>query len=156
MAEPLDFDAWLDEDKVEPIKFKLLGQVWEIPGDLPAVVQLKLERIQVFVTTADPANPVLPEGMSLDDITYESLARDLLGDKMVDEWLRLGLGSKQMPRVTQRLMAIYRFGGDGLGKPPAQETRAKKKRKRKKSTRTPQLASQPVEPSSEPSSPTGE
>lgn len=129
----LDFDAWLAEDHpIEPIPFKLLGKVWEIPGELPAIVQLKLEKIRFLIATYDPDNPALPDGLDMADLTYESLARDMLGDAMVDEWLALGIGEKTMPRVTQRLMQIYVTGGDGLGKPAPPGAAKKRKRKKKR------------------------
>jgi len=136
MAEPIDFDAWFEENRTEPIPFKLLGKDWEIPGDIPAVVQLRLERIERFVSTAPlDGTAQLPEDLTIEDITYESLTRLMLGDAMVDEWLALGIGDKQLKHVTTRLIAIYRNGDGGdQGKAP---TSPKKKRKRNRPSAPP-------------------
>lgn len=141
--DTIDFDAWLEENERKPIEFKLLGEVWEIPGDLPAIVQLRLERIDRFLATAT-TDSVLPADLTLEEISYESLSRMMVGDEMFDQWLEAGIKDQHLIHVTQQLMGIYRGRGATQGKAP-------KKRKRKKKRPVPSAPG-----SSTPSSPTGE
>lgn len=124
-----EFDAWLEENEETTIPFRLLDRDWELPADIPAATMFKLERLERAIEAYDPDNPSLPEGIDLEDITYESLTRSMIGDELVDEWLRLGIGHKKLQHVTRRLNAIYRSrqgsigrgGGDDEGKAPEVE-----------------------------------
>jgi hypothetical protein len=106
-VDVIDFDAWYEENVDPTIPFKLMGKDWEIPGDIPAIAMLRLERIERLIATADD-DTELPGDLSLDDVSYEGLTRMMLGDELVDQWLAAGIGARKLQGVTRQLFAIYR------------------------------------------------
>lgn len=123
-----DFDAWHAAQHGATIPFKLLDEVWQLPGDCPAALLLKHQRIeQWFVQTSLLGEDApLPDGLTADDIlafSPEKMARDFVGDTIVDAWFEKGIPAEMFRAVAKRLFAIYsRRDPDaaiGLGKAPA-------------------------------------
>jgi hypothetical protein len=85
---------------------------------------LRLERIERLIAIADD-DTELPEDLSLEDVSYEGLTRMMLGDQLVDEWLKLGIGARKLQGVTRQLFAIYRNRqrgeAEGKAEPPLTE-----------------------------------
>lgn len=103
-----DFDAWLAEQETVP--FKLLGEVWHLPPDVPANVILRVQRIEQFLAKAAMNGEKidkLPPGLSLDDLSYESMLRQMVGDDIVDQWLAKGVGYRQLQQASGWLYQMY-------------------------------------------------
>jgi hypothetical protein len=116
-----DFDADFADAADETIPFKLMGKVWEIPGEAPAAVILRIQRLMVTLVQMEESGEV-PEDMVIDDdLSYEVMLRKMVGDDLVDTWLthkwtrngvkRTGISYPMLAAVSRRLFAIY-TGGD--------------------------------------------
>lgn len=114
VTDLIDFDAWYAENAEPTITFRLLGQDWDIPGDPPAIAMLRLERLRIMVS-----DPNIDPNTVVEDVSYESLTRLMIGDDLVDEWLALGIGNKHLRHVTTRLYEIYR--SRELGEEPGKD-----------------------------------
>lgn len=153
-AKPVDddFDAWY-ADEVHPYRFRLLGKVWELPAEAPAIVKLRYQKLMQLVLTLDPGEEIpqdrVPDGLDPDKLTNEGFLRDLAGDLMVDEWLALGLTDKRVDELAKRLMGRYVLdtaseddGEAGQGKapqdhkPPAKKTASRPRKSSTGSSRT--------------------
>lgn len=134
-----DFDAWYDEHVDKTIPFRVLGETWDIPGDVPAVVLLRLQRLERVILTGR-----IPDGFEdeLEELSYESMVRAMVGDTIVDAWIAKGIPHKMLQAVSRRLYAIYK-GEDpdvamGLGKAPAVKTpQDRRPRKKAPARKTP-------------------
>jgi len=100
----MDFDAAFEERRIEPIKFKLLGEWWEVPGSMPAALPLRISRL-------------VTEGRGTDDLTMAEtidLAADAIPRPMLAEWLNRGIDEVRLGKVIAWLTARYMgsIGGD--------------------------------------------
>lgn len=107
-ARFFDFDEWYAEAQGETIPFRLLGEVWQLPADIEATKILRIQRLEQAVTQASVTGK-LPDGFEqvLEDLSYEKLCREMVGDEIVDAWLGKGIRIKMMQAVSRRLYAIY-------------------------------------------------
>ncbi|HEU5032689.1 MAG TPA: hypothetical protein VFV01_47755 [Spirillospora sp.] len=143
-----DFDAAFAER--QPIPFRLLGREWELPATCDAGVILRTQRLMLMVAKmeADPDAEELPEDFVVDDdLSFEKMCRDMVGDETVDAWLayewtdtsgraRVGIPYDMLMAVTQRLYALY--SGTDPDQAPAPKAKPGKRpqdRKRKASAR---------------------
>jgi len=141
-ADYYDFDAWYAENVAATIPFRLLGKVWDLPGDVDAGYLLMLQRFEHWVDATalaealgDPPPP-LPAGVTDDDLaalSYEGICRRLAGDATVDAWLADGIPAKLLKAVSRRLFAIHT---GGQVDPAGKASTPAKKAKKKPSTRT--------------------
>lgn len=138
MATVHDFDAWYDENIAKTIPIRLMGKTWDIPGDAPAAVLLRIQRLEHVILTATTDDDI-PDDLDLTALSYENIVRDLVGDDLLQQWLSDGIRSKQLQEVSRRLYRIYTGsdvtadeaseGGDGAeGKAP-KKPKAKPKQK---------------------------
>lgn len=149
-SEAFDFDAWYSEHVAATIPFRLLGQDWQIKGDVDAAFLLKMQRMERWTKERaiaaafgdDP--PMLPDGITaedLDALSFEGICRKLAGDDVVDQWFQLGIPAEMLRAVSKRLYAIH-SGQDpdeaiGLGKAPAKTVKAPQDRKKARKTASP-------------------
>lgn len=145
-SEAFDFDAWYAEHVDATIPFTILGQEWQIKGDVDAAFLLKMNRFERFTRQVALAQalgddlPPIPDGLTdkdFDELTFEGICRKLAGDSIVDQWLTLGIPHQMLRAVSKRLYAIH-AGQDadaamGLGKAPA--VKQPQDRKPKKATK---------------------
>lgn len=97
-----DFDAWEAENTAAPIRFHLLGKDWDLPGDIPAAVMLRMYKLERLATTGQ-----VPDGVDLADITVEGMVRDFVGDTILQAWLEAGMTNRMMQAVAHRLYQIH-------------------------------------------------
>ena len=139
-----DFDAAFAELDETGIPFRLLGEVWQLPTDVPADVILRIQRLMGMVAEMEAAvaraqetgEPIEfdTDKVIAEDLSYERIVRQMVGDELVDEWVRRGIGYRMLQAVSQRLFAIYTGqdpDGDGLGEAPAANRAARRRAARK-------------------------
>jgi len=110
-----DFDAWWDEAAgPDTIPIRALGQIWQVPAYPPAAVLLRLQRLErAALDSVDPETGQIREGyeppgdLNLDELSFEGIARSLVGDTVVDAWLEAGMSQPMMRAITSRLYAIH-------------------------------------------------
>jgi hypothetical protein len=93
----IDFDAAFDERDEPPIKVKVMGSEWELPGVMPAALPLKVARM-------------VADGRSKDDFTVAetlSLAVDIIPKHVLDAWFDLGITVDRLGPIIERLAAMY-------------------------------------------------
>ena len=95
-----DFDAALDEAANKPIKFKIAGNDYQLPGQLPARVVLTQMRFM-------DASGGLPQN-SLPEWLESLVGKDNLND-MLDK----GATWTQLDSLLQWLLTEYGIAGDG-------------------------------------------
>lgn len=138
-----DFDAAFAELDEAGIPFRLLGQVWQLPVDVPADVILRIQRLMGMVAEMEAAvakaqasgEPVEfdMDQVVAEDLSYERIVRQMVGDELVDKWVERGIGYRMLQAVSQRLFAIYTGQDpDAEGEAPAANRAAR--RAAKKST----------------------
>lgn len=109
-----DFDAAFAEAK--PIPFKLLGKVWQLPPTVPAATILNIQRLMLALAKMDETGEVPDDLVIDDDLSYERMLREMVGEGIVTQWLELGISYDMLAAVTRRLYALHT--GDN---PDAQE-----------------------------------
>jgi hypothetical protein len=115
MADDLwDFDAGWNEADAKPLRIRFLGREWELPADAPADAVLMMDRAMAAVGSGDEqaAAAILEQG----GLSIEGLARKFVGDGIVDQWLALKPGSRQLAMVVRQLTDYYR-GSERPGQP---------------------------------------
>lgn len=152
-SDAFDFDAWYAQSVEATIPFKILGETWDLPGDVDAAVLLKLQRLEQYTAELVAAKaagepfPDIPDGITVEDMegfSFERICRDLAGDDIVDQWLAKGIPSQMLRAASKRLYAIH-SGRDadeaiGLGKPQAAKKPQDRKPKAKKAATVGPLA----------------
>lgn len=94
-----DFDAAVTEADNKPIKFKIAGSEYELPGQLPARVVLTQMRF-MDETGGMPSNS-LPEWLE-----------SLVGKENLESMLDAGATWPQLDELLQWLLNEYGIGGD--------------------------------------------
>lgn len=100
-----DFDAAFGEGK--PIPFKVMGKVYQLPPTVPAATILNIQRLMLVVAKLEAGGDVPDDLVIDDDLSYESMCRQLAGDDVVDAWLEAGISYDMLAAVTRRLYAIH-------------------------------------------------
>ena len=90
----LDFDAAMAEMGAKTITVMLFGEEWQIPGELPALIPLKVMRLQ--------REQGGDADLSRED-TIE-MATALFGEANLDEWLRRGITMDQLAKFTTLIL----------------------------------------------------
>lgn len=90
-----DFDAFFSEQKREPVKLKLYGEVHLLPASLPASVILSLIRLQEKGEEEVPPEEVI------------KIASSLFGKEKLNSWMDKGLDIEQLGQLIQWAMAVY-------------------------------------------------
>lgn len=107
-----DFDEAFAEQAAEPVRVRLYGRDWELPGRLPAAAPLKIARY-------------MGEGREQTSLTAAELldlAADLIPRVTLDEWLARGLDIEvQLPGIIEWLLRAY-MGDDAVDEAAAAET----------------------------------
>lgn len=123
-----DFDAWAAEHEQAPIRFRLFGRDWDLPGDVPASTMLKMQKLEVIAETG-----VIPDGVNLADLSVEALVGEFVGADVLTEWLNLGIKQRTLQAIAGRLYALHNgaqprtdddpddTAGDADGEQPADE-----------------------------------
>lgn len=138
-----DFDAWYAETAgPKTIPIRALGKIWQVPANPAAADLLRLQRLErAVLDTVDPAtgkiNPdaKVPDDIDLDELSFESIARTLAGDDVVDAWLKAGMTQPMLRAISSRLYGIH-TGTISMDTPlvpkaPAKKTAAKRPPARK-------------------------
>lgn len=106
-----DFDEAFAEQAAEPVRVRLYGRDWELPGRLPAAAPLKIARY-------------MGEGREQTSLTAAELldlAADLIPRVTLDEWLARGLDIEvQLPGIIEWLLRAY-MGDDAVDEAAAAE-----------------------------------
>lgn len=94
-----DYDAAFAEANREapPIVIRLFGQDWELPGDLPASVVVRLTRM-------------MADGRSEDELSVAeqmTLAMDVIPAEVLDAWLAKGLDTDQLAVILLDVVSEY-------------------------------------------------
>lgn len=97
-----DFDAAFAENQKEPVTLKIFGKVEELPAAMPAIVILKLMRMQKEYGELG----VVPEQELFD------MATSIFGQGRLDEWCNKGLDIDQLGALLKWTMEQYRGGGN--------------------------------------------
>lgn len=110
MANVKDFDAFWAEQNQEKIPFKIFGQTEYLPPSLPALMVLKMVKIQ-----KEYGNKNLPEAEMFD------LATSIFGEGKVEEWSKKGLNVDQLIDLIEWAMEQYNPGNRTAPKAAGQE-----------------------------------
>lgn len=94
MSRFIDFDAFMEESKEEPVIIRIFGKDEELPASLPADIILNIVR----------KNQGGQQAMS-DAETFE-MAERIFGGKLA-EWCDKGLTVDQLEVLIVKVMAIY-------------------------------------------------
>ncbi len=94
-----DFDAFWAEQSQEKIPFKIFGQTEYLPPSLPAVMVLKMVRMQKEYGKDD-----LPQAELFE------LAASVFGEGKLDEWCAKGLAVDQLTDLFDWAMEQYNPG----------------------------------------------
>lgn len=111
-----DFDAWTAEHEQAPIRFRLFGRDWDLPGDVPAATMLKMQKLEVIAETG-----AVPDGVNLADLSIEALVGEFVGEPVLTEWLALGLRHRTLQAIAGRLYRLH-MGGTPATDDPDGET----------------------------------
>lgn len=101
-----DFDAFFSETKKEPVVIKLFGEEHELSHSLPAIIMVKLLRLQKEVGNEGeiPPHEVI------------NMAEGIFGKERLDEWLEKGLTVDQLGELIQWTVQQYNGNGGTEGK----------------------------------------
>lgn len=117
-----DFDAFFGEMNREPLKFKIRGEVFELPPAIPAAVVKHIVRLQRSETE------VVPDEIVMD------MGKHILGEEVLDQLIdNLRLDMFQLGQIIDWAVLTYMGNGadeiqNELGKTKAQKTRQNKKK----------------------------
>jgi len=95
-----DFDAAITEADKEPIQFKMAGQEYELPSQLPARVVLTQMRF-------------MDESGGLPQNSLPEWLESLVGKDNLDDMLDKGATWNQLDELLQWLLTEYGIAGDG-------------------------------------------
>lgn len=142
-----DFDAAWAEEADEPVVLRVLGKEWPCkrPSEVPAALLLKMDRLLAAVARQALTGEVDDDLVIDEDLSPESIVRQMAGDANVDAWLAgveqpdgttRSLSYKRLADVSRHLNAIYH--GQDPGEAPAanRQTRRAAAKKRSASTRS--------------------
>lgn len=90
----IDFDAFMQEAKEEPVIIRIFGEDEELPASMPADVVLSIIRMN--------SNP----NKALSDEEVFNMAIRIFGDKL-DKWCAKGLTVDQLEVLITKVMGIY-------------------------------------------------
>ena len=96
-----DFDAaWEEhntrsEDSPEPIGIRMLGEEWELPGDMPAALIMRGARL------AGGAD----RNLTLAEILQ--FVSPMVPREILDQWLDAGVGERKLGWVLMQIIKIY-------------------------------------------------
>lgn len=94
MSKFIDFDAFMQETKQEPIIIRIFGEDEELPASLPADIILEIIRKN-------------KNGQStMTDAETFGLAERIFGDKLT-KWCEKGLTVEQLEALIVKVMGIY-------------------------------------------------
>jgi hypothetical protein len=99
MANVKDFDAFWAEQNKEQIPFKIFGQTEYLPPSLPALMVLKMIKMQKEYGKKD-----IPESELFD------LATSVFGQGKIEEWCSKGLTVDQLTDLISWAMEQYNPG----------------------------------------------
>ena len=99
MTNVKDFDAFWAEQNKEKIPFVIFGQTEYLPPSLPAILVLKMVRIQKEYGKKD-----LPSSEMFELVT------SVFGKGKIDEWCEKGLTVDQLPDLLSWTMEQYNPG----------------------------------------------
>lgn len=136
-----DFDAGWDEAEAKPFRIRLLGEVWELPRDVPAEAILKMDRLLIRYAEIERSGEI-PDDMVLDDsMTPEGVLRGMVPPAVMDAWLaKRGpdgqplLGYRRLLDVSRRLVAYYRGSDPSKAGEPAPNRAARRATKPRRSS----------------------
>lgn len=94
MSKFIDFDAFMEEAKEEPVVIRIFGKDEELPASLPADIILNIVR----------KNQSGQQAMS--DAETFAMAERIFGGKLT-EWCEKGLTVDQLEALIMKVMAIY-------------------------------------------------
>jgi hypothetical protein len=126
MTNYQDFDAFFSEMDREPLKFKIKGEVFELPPAIPAAI------VQHVVKLNRSGSDVVPDEIVLD------MGQHILGEEVLNRLVHeFRLDMFQLGQIIDWAVLTYMGNGsDQLGKMGAQtnqKTRRKRQRKKKSS-----------------------
>ena len=90
-----DFDAFFSEQKREPVKLKLYGEVHLLPASVPASVILSILRLQEKGEEEVPPEEIM------------KIASSLFGKEKLNSWMDKGLDIEQLGQLIQWAMKVY-------------------------------------------------
>jgi hypothetical protein len=94
-----DFDEAFAEVQAEPIRIRLYGRDWELPGSMPAALVIKVSR---WSAEGRDLKTDLT-GAELFDFAAAAIPRPVL-----DEWMGLGLDAEhQLPEIIRWVIGLY-------------------------------------------------
>lgn len=105
MSRYRDFDAFFEEQENNPVQLKIFGETHNLPSSLPAIVMLKILRMQKEKT--------------LNELEMMEMCMEIFGKKRFEKWLEKGLTVDQMQELIRWAFEQYRQGDSGNTKAPA-------------------------------------
>lgn len=90
-----DFDAFFSEQKREPVKLKLYGEVHLLPASVPASVIFSILRLQEKGEEEVPPEEIM------------KIASSLFGKEKLNSWMDKGLDIEQLGQLIQWAMEVY-------------------------------------------------
>lgn len=97
MSDFVDFDAFRAERDVPPLRFKLGGVVWELPGALPAGAVLQVAAINAQLT--DENGDIGIDNLKLSPDLMALVARAAFPGDLVDRLVAVGMSAEEMADV---------------------------------------------------------
>jgi hypothetical protein len=130
MSEPnyKDFDAFFAEMDLKPLKFKIRGEVFELPPTIPAAI------VKHIVNLQRSGVDVVPNEITLD------MGKHIFGEETLDRLVDdLRLDMYQLGQIIDWAVLAYMGNGadelqNELGKMQAQKKRPKRRPKKKNSS----------------------
>lgn len=98
-----DFDAFFSEQKREPVKLKLFGEIHLLPPSVPASVIFSILRLQEKGEEEVPPEEIM------------KIASSLFGKEKLNSWMDKGLDIEQLSQLIQWAMEVY-SGAEITGK----------------------------------------
>ena len=90
-----DFDAFFSEQKREPVKLKLYGEIHLLPPSVPASVIFSILRLQEKGEEEVPPEEII------------KIASSLFGKEKLNSWMDKGLDIEQLGQLIQWAMEVY-------------------------------------------------
>jgi hypothetical protein len=110
-----DFDAAFAESDIKPLRLKLYGKVWELPGVAPAAGVLAAARLIAGERTTE----------DLSKAETLTLAVKIFPDEILDQWLAKGISTPELGDMIAWALSKYMASdGGGSGEAPAPSTGA--------------------------------
>jgi hypothetical protein len=105
----LDLDAALAEETSaeEPLVVTFFGEDWELPGQLPASVLVRVARWQEDGLVDDEGEVIESGELTASQLLL--LLADMVPDAILDEWFARGLTAPRFPAAVKHIMASYQL-----------------------------------------------